>query len=220
MVTKNNIQLLLRLLQISVVFVSLQIILINHLISVEVHPNFVLRSSLSSLWKDDPSATTTTATRQTKQKDGIIEDQGVLDIARNMLSNAGAELNESEEKSLVEALNDSNYFKVYGKEPIILGKENCQVYREKVPAEERLVAPMGTFNTVCVSVCMFLFVLTKCVLQSIISCHSTWINLVPYVGNEFIIRKSGLELCHSRTTTKTWKRKSWVRHPLFVYLFV
>lgn len=154
---KNNIHLLLRLLQISVVFVSLQIILINHLISFDVHPNYVLRSSLSAPLIHDSSTTTTTTTDayQTKPKKNVdrsmTEDQSVLDIARNMLSNAGTTMNEHEEKSLYDSLNDSNYFQVYGKDPIILGKENCQAYREKVPAEERLVAPMGTFNTVCFS---------------------------------------------------------------------
>lgn len=37
--------------------------------------------------------------------------------------------------------------KMYGTQPVVLGMETCQAYRDLVPPERRIVAPAGLFNT-------------------------------------------------------------------------
>ncbi len=154
-----------------VLVISLHIVFINHFISIDIHPRISLndkrRASVKSTeniqldryiplenefnqkenYIEKSIAHQLDRDKAEKNNDGD-ESMNVLTMAINILERAGIPPNKHQMESLVSALKDSRFHEIYGDKPIILGTNQCEVFRNKYSAIDRLVAPMGTFNSV------------------------------------------------------------------------
>ena len=168
---RSDVKSLLKILKIMVAVISLHIVFINHFISIDIHPsissNDKRKTSVKSMKsfqlnrymplekefnrKDDnikKSVSHQVDLDMTEKNNDGNESMDVLTMAINMLGRAGVYPDKDQKDTLASALKDSRFHEVYGDKPIILGKNQCEKFRNKYSAIDRLVAPMGTFNSV------------------------------------------------------------------------
>jgi len=152
----NDIRLLVKLLKSAVVIVIIQIIFLNYVTttkSFQMTSMYDDTSGGTSLSVDSWSSSVKSNDQGNDGKPVNIRENNndssisLVEMALDLLGKAGVELDDKAKEEVTSSLGKSNYFELYGREPIVLGKESCQVYRDNVPAAERFAAPMGMFNT-------------------------------------------------------------------------